>query len=67
LSIYDPTVAAAEPTDNPVFGTITIQTPKVRLGGVDETISLGTDYLDHVDLTAPDATSTSLQPTETTG
>ena len=67
FSIYDPTVAAAEPTDNPVFGTITIQTPKVRLGGVDETISLGTDYLDHVDLSAPDATSTSLQPTETTG
>ena len=65
--IYDPTVAAAEPTDNPVFGTITIQTPKVRLGGVDETISLGTDYLDHVDLSAPDATSTSLQSTETTG
>lgn len=65
--IYDPTLAEAEPTDNTVFGTITVQTPDVRLGGVDETISLGTDYLGQVDLTAPDATSTSVEPTETTG
>ena len=39
-----------------------------RLGGVDETITLGTDYLAQVDLSAPDATSTmSVEPTETTG
>jgi hypothetical protein len=65
--IYDSDLAAAEPTDNPVFGTITVQTPTVRLAGVDETISLGTDYLEGVDLSAPDATSTSVEPTETTG
>lgn len=66
--IYDPTLAAAEPTEHPIFGTITIESPEVRLGGVDETISLGTDYLEQVDLTAPDATSTSstVEPTETT-
>jgi hypothetical protein len=67
FSIYDPALAEAEPTDNAVFGTITVQQPEVRLGGVDETISLGTDYLDQVDLSAPDATSTSVEPTETTG
>ena len=59
FQIYDADMAAAEPTDNAVFGTITIKTPDVRLAGVDETISLGTDYLKKVDLTAPDATSTS--------
>jgi hypothetical protein len=67
FQIYDSEIAAAEPTDSPVFGKITIKTPDFRLAGVDETISLGTDYLDKVDLTAPDATSTSLVPTETTG
>ncbi len=65
--IYDPTLAEAEPTDSPVFGTITVETPDVRLEGIDETIALGTAYLDEVDLTAPDATSTSVEPTETTG
>jgi hypothetical protein len=65
--IYDPVIAAAEPTDNAVFGTITVEVPDVRLGGVDETVVLGTTYLAQVDLSAPDATSTSLQPTETTG
>jgi hypothetical protein len=67
--IYDSTLAAVEPTDHAVFGTITIETPDVRLGGVDETIRLGTDYLAQVDTTAPDATSTSssVEPTETTG
>lgn len=66
--IYDPTLAEAESTDHAVFGTITIETPDVRLGGVDETIRLGTDYLDQVDTTAPDATSTSssVETTETT-
>jgi hypothetical protein len=54
--IYDAALAEAEPTDNSVFGTITIETPDVRLGGVDETIVLGTNYLRNVDLTAPDAT-----------
>jgi hypothetical protein len=67
IFIYDPTLAAAEPTNNAVFGTVTVQSPDVRLGGVDETISLGTAYLDKVDLTAPDATSTSVDPTVTTG
>ena len=67
VQIYDADVAASEPTDNPVFGTITVQTPKARLAGVDETISLGTDYLKKVDLSAPDATSTSIVATETTG
>jgi hypothetical protein len=57
--IYDASVAAAEPTNNPVFGAITVDTPDVQLGGVDETIQLGTTYLTGVDLTAPDATSTS--------
>ena len=55
--IYDAALAEAEPTDNAVFGAITIEIPDVRLGGVDETISLGTNYLDGVDLTAPDATA----------
>jgi hypothetical protein len=66
--IYDPSLAEAEPTDNPIFGTITIETPDIRLGSVDETIVLGTDYLDNVDLSAPDASSTSstVEPTETT-
>ncbi len=64
--IYDSDLAAAEPTDNAVFGPITVDSPDVRLGGVDQTISLGTDYLDQVDLAAADATSTSVDPTQTT-
>ena len=67
--IYDQALAAAEPTENSLFGTITIETPDVRLGGVDETIALGTTYLDGVDLSAPDATSstsTSVEPTTET-
>jgi hypothetical protein len=64
--IYDSALAAAEPTDNAMFGTIIIETPDVRLGGVDETIVLGTTYLDGVDLTAPDATPSSVAPPETT-
>lgn len=67
--IYDRALAEAEPTENSIFGTITIETPDVRLGGVDETIALGTTYLKQVNLSAPDATSstsTSLQPTEST-
>ena len=67
LRIYDRDLAAAEPTTNEVFGTVTVQTPDIRLAGVDETISLGTDYLGKVDLSAPDATSTSVEPTEPTG
>jgi hypothetical protein len=66
LSIYDADAAAAEPTDNTVFGTVTVQAPSIRLAGIDVTISLGTDYLKQVDLSAPDATSTSPQATETT-
>ena len=66
LSIYDADAAAVEPTDNTVFGSVTVQAPSIRLAGVDVTISLGTDYLKQVDLSAPDATSTSLQATETT-
>lgn len=65
--IADRDAADAEPTDNTVFGTISVEVPDARLGGVDETISLGTDYLNKVDLSAPDATSTSLDPTATTG
>lgn len=66
--IYDKSLAEAEPTDNPIFGTISIEAPDVRLGSVDETILLGTTYLDQVDLSAPDASSTSstVEPTETT-
>ena len=64
LSIYDADAASVEPTDNTVFGTVTVQAPSLRLAGVDETISLGTDYLKQVDLSAPDATSP--QATETT-
>lgn len=64
LSIYDSESASVEPTSNTVFGTVTVQAPAIRLAGVDETISLGTDYLKHVDLSAPDATSP--QATETT-
>jgi hypothetical protein len=69
FQIYDSTVAAAEPTDNPVFGTIKVETPDVQLGGVDETIQLGTTYLTGVDLSAPDATSSTSTSvvTETTG
>jgi len=69
IFVYDPQVAAVEPTDNPTFGPVTVKTPDVRLGGVDETISLGTTYLRGVDLSAPDATSTSstVAATETTG
>jgi hypothetical protein len=68
--IYDASLAAVEPTDNPIFGTITVETPDVRLGSVDETIVLGTTYLKGVDLSVPDASSTSTPtsdaPTETT-
>ena len=66
--VYDPEVAAVEPTDNSILGPVSVETPDVRLGGVDETISLGTNYLNGVDLTAPDATSTSstVAPPETT-
>ena len=64
--VYDSALAAAEPTDNALFGTITIETPDVQLGAVDETIVLGTTYLDGVDLSAPDATSPLDAPTETT-
>ena len=69
--IYDAALAAVEPTDNPIFGTITVEIPKkIRLGSIDETIVLGTTYLKGVDLSAPDATSTStpasVAPTETT-
>ena len=72
--IYDPALAEAEPTENDVFGTINVETPDVALGGVDVTIALGTDYLDQVDLSAPDATTStstsvleSVDPIETTG
>ena len=70
LLIYDASLAAIEPTENPIFGKITVETPDVRLGSIDETISLGTTYLKGVDLSAPDASSTSTPtsdaPTETT-
>jgi len=68
IFVYDPEVAAIEPKDNPIFCPVSIETPDVRLGGVDETISLGTNYLQGVDLSAPDATSTSstVAPPETT-
>ena len=72
--IYDPAAAAAEPTENAVFGTIKIETPDVALSGVDVTIALGTTYLQGVDLSAPDATASTstsvpetVEPTETTG
>lgn len=65
--VYDEDLAALEPTEHPVFGTIAIETPDTRLADVDETILLGTAYLDQVDLSAPDATSTSVGSTETTG
>jgi len=65
--VYDPEVAAVEPKVNPIFGPVSVETPDVRLGGVDETISLGTNYLQGVNLTAPDATSTSVAATGTTG
>lgn len=67
--IFDKALSTAEPTENALFGTIKIDTPDVRLGGVDETIALGTTYLDGVDLSAPDATSstsTSIEPTTET-
>jgi len=69
IFVYDPDVASVEPTDNPTFGTVKVEIPDVRLGGVDETISLGTTYLQGVDVSAPDATSTtsSVAATETTG
>jgi hypothetical protein len=67
IFIYDDALADIEPTDNAVFGKVKIETPDVRLGGIDETLALGTDYLKKVDLSAPDATSTSIEPTETTG
>ena len=70
LLIYDASLAAIEPTENPIFGKITVETPDIRLGSIDETISLGTTYLKGVDLSAPDASSTSTPtsdaPTETT-
>ncbi len=65
LSIYDPQSAEAEPTDNQLFGKIKVQAPKVRLSGVDVTITLGTDYLRGVDLSAPPPTS--VASAETTG
>jgi hypothetical protein len=65
LSIYDPAAAEAEPTDNQLFGKIKVQTPKVRLSGVEVTITLGTDYLRGVDLSAPPPTT--VVSTETTG
>ena len=68
--IYDKAAAAAEPTENDIFGTIKVETPDVALSGVDVTIRLGTDYLNGVDLSAPDATSSTSTPvesTETTG
>lgn len=68
--IYDASLAAVEPTENPIFGTVKVETPPIRLGRIDETIQLGTTYLKGVDLSAPDAsstsTSTSVAPTETT-
>ena len=68
--IYDASLASVEPTENPIFGTIKVETPPIRLGSIDETIQLGTTYLKGVDLSAPDAsstsTSTSVAPTETT-
>ena len=67
--IYDASLAAAEPKENPIFGTISVSTPDIRLGSIDETIQLGTTYLKGVNLSAPDATSstsTSVAPTETT-
>ena len=68
--IYDASLAAVEPTENPIFGTVKVETPPIRLGSIDETIQLGTTYLKGVDLSAPDAsstsTSTSVAPTETT-
>lgn len=63
--IYDSEIAAAEPTDNAVFGKIAVETPDVRLADIDETILLGTAYLDQVDLSAADPTSTSIEPTTT--
>ena len=70
LLIYDASLAAVEPTENPIFGTVKVETPPIRLGSIDETIQLGTTYLKGVDLSAPDAsstsTSTSVAPTETT-
>ena len=70
LLIYDASLAAVESTDNPIFGKVSVETPKTRLGSIDETILLGTTYLKGVDLSAPDATSsttsTSVAPTETT-
>jgi hypothetical protein len=74
FSIYDPAQAAAEPTENDLFGTIKVESPDVALGGVDVTIALGTTYLDAVDLSAPDPTTStstpivdSVAPIETTG
>ena len=69
--IYDASLAAVEPTENPIFGTIKVETPDVRLGSIDETIALGTTYLKGVDLSAPDATRRHrpprrIAPTETT-
>jgi hypothetical protein len=70
LLIYDASLAAVEPKENPIFGKITVETPDIRLGSIDETISLGTTYLRGVDLSAPDASSTSTPtsdaPAETT-
>lgn len=65
--IYDPAMAAAEPTDNAMFGTIKVETPAVRLQDIDVTIVLGTAYLDQVNLSAPDATSTTSTVPGTTG
>jgi hypothetical protein len=65
LSIYDQQAAEAQPSENQLFGKIKVETPKVRLSGVEATISLGTDYLRGVDLSAPPPTS--VASTETTG
>jgi hypothetical protein len=65
--IYDPQMAAAEPTDNHLFGTIKVETPAVRLQDIDVSIVLGTTYLDGVNLSAPDATSTTATVPGTTG
>ena len=67
ITVYDPSLAESESTDNDIFGAITVQNADVRLSGIDRTVSLGTEYLEGVDLAAPDPTSTSVEPTETSG
>ena len=36
--IYDASLAAVEPTENPIFGTVKVETFFIRLGSIDETI-----------------------------